>query len=291
MAIVSNAFYNSGATEVYIPASVKTVHRFAFFGCPLSDVYFMGKSIYCYDDAFPSGFVLHCAPDCNDRNLRYYLQYASEMGAIWSEWHNTPLMSATDEYGVVYNYRLSIASDHPGDPTYQNPGNHITITSIHTPPADQNYHIPKTLDGLTVAFIGPMAFCQKVANSLYIPDSVIAISYGAFYNSAVKDVYFCHDLYIPQGSLVIVATPTLYCPKEARSGPDGKVFSEDPRYWNALYWEEWNGENRGSHNHHMYSGVISWFFRSLLGISPIEDAPAFEKIELTKLPTIFRLPT
>ena len=45
-------------------------------------------------------------------------------------------------------------------------------------------------------------------------------------------------------------------------------------------WEEWDGKNRGSHNHHMYSGVISWFFRSLLGISPSEDAPAFEKLEL-----------
>jgi alpha-L-rhamnosidase len=30
----------------------------------------------------------------------------------------------------------------------------------------------------------------------------------------------------------------------------------------------------------MYSGVISWFFRSLLGIFPLENAPAFEKIEL-----------
>lgn len=48
-------------------------------------------------------------------------------------------------------------------------------------------------------------------------------------------------------------------------------------------WEEWDGENRGSHNHHMYSGVISWFFRSLLGISPTEDAPAFERIELRPL--------
>ena len=45
-------------------------------------------------------------------------------------------------------------------------------------------------------------------------------------------------------------------------------------------WEEWDGENNGSHNHHMYSGVISWFFRSLLGISPQEDSPSFEKIDL-----------
>ncbi|MBQ2756916.1 MAG: family 78 glycoside hydrolase catalytic domain, partial [Clostridia bacterium] len=36
-------------------------------------------------------------------------------------------------------------------------------------------------------------------------------------------------------------------------------------------WEEWNGENSGSHNHHMYSGVIAWFFHSLLGLTPRED--------------------
>lgn len=64
IAIISSAFYNSGATEVYIPASVTTLHKFAFFGCPLSDVYFIGKRIYCYEDAFPSGFTLHCAPEC-----------------------------------------------------------------------------------------------------------------------------------------------------------------------------------------------------------------------------------
>ena len=45
-------------------------------------------------------------------------------------------------------------------------------------------------------------------------------------------------------------------------------------------WEEWDGENRGSHNHHMYSGVISWFFRSLLGISPSDNSPSLEKIDL-----------
>ena len=51
-------------------------------------------------------------------------------------------------------------------------------------------------------------------------------------------------------------------------------------YGETTLWEEWGGEDRGSHNHHMYSGVISWFFRSLLGIFPLENAPAFEKIEL-----------
>lgn len=45
-------------------------------------------------------------------------------------------------------------------------------------------------------------------------------------------------------------------------------------------WERWEGENDGSHNHHMFAGVISWFYRSLLGIEPIEDAPGFTRIEL-----------
>ncbi|MBQ3063546.1 MAG: family 78 glycoside hydrolase catalytic domain [Clostridia bacterium] len=45
-------------------------------------------------------------------------------------------------------------------------------------------------------------------------------------------------------------------------------------------WEKWNGEDDGSHNHHMLSGVIAWFYTSLLGIAPDVEAPAFEKITL-----------
>ena len=45
-------------------------------------------------------------------------------------------------------------------------------------------------------------------------------------------------------------------------------------------WEKWDGDNSGSHNHHMYSGVIAYFFRGLLGITPLENAAGFEKIEL-----------
>ena len=41
-----------------------------------------------------------------------------------------------------------------------------------------------------------------------------------------------------------------------------------------------DGDNSGSHNHHMYSGVIAYFFRGLLGITPLENAAGFEKIEL-----------
>ena len=45
-------------------------------------------------------------------------------------------------------------------------------------------------------------------------------------------------------------------------------------------WECWDGKDNGSHNHHMFSGVLAWFFTSLLGIAPKEEAPAFEEIEL-----------
>lgn len=43
-------------------------------------------------------------------------------------------------------------------------------------------------------------------------------------------------------------------------------------------WERWDGVDLHSHNHHMYSNVIAWFFKSLLGIAPDEDAPAFERV-------------
>ena len=45
-------------------------------------------------------------------------------------------------------------------------------------------------------------------------------------------------------------------------------------------WERWDGETSGSHNHHMYSGVIAWFFKSLLGIIPDPAHPGFEEITL-----------
>ena len=45
-------------------------------------------------------------------------------------------------------------------------------------------------------------------------------------------------------------------------------------------WEKWNGKDSGSHNHHMFSGVIAWFYKSLLGVAPDAEHPAFEKIAL-----------
>ena len=45
-------------------------------------------------------------------------------------------------------------------------------------------------------------------------------------------------------------------------------------------WESWDGANKGSHNHHMFSCVVAWFYKSLLGLQPDPAYPGFEKIEL-----------
>lgn len=45
-------------------------------------------------------------------------------------------------------------------------------------------------------------------------------------------------------------------------------------------WECWDGADRDSHNHHMFSNVIGWFFKTMLGVEPNEMNPGFEKIEL-----------
>lgn len=46
-------------------------------------------------------------------------------------------------------------------------------------------------------------------------------------------------------------------------------------------WERWDGLRIHSHNHHMFSNVLGWFFKSLLGIAPKESAPGFCEIDLT----------
>ena len=45
-------------------------------------------------------------------------------------------------------------------------------------------------------------------------------------------------------------------------------------------WECWDGADRDSHNHHMFSNVIGWFFKTMLGIEPDVENPGFKKIDL-----------
>ncbi len=62
------------------------------------------------------------------------------------------------------------------------------------------------------------------------------------------------------------------------SDPGYKTWYENGA---TTLWESWDGKDNGSHNHHMFSCVIAWFYKSLLGIAPMEEYPAFEKIELS----------
>ncbi|MCK5759492.1 MAG: family 78 glycoside hydrolase catalytic domain [Clostridiales bacterium] len=55
-----------------------------------------------------------------------------------------------------------------------------------------------------------------------------------------------------------------------------------PKRWIDLgattLWECWNGG--GSHNHHMFSDLSAFMYKFVGGISPVEDAPGFRKINL-----------
>lgn len=64
------------------------------------------------------------------------------------------------------------------------------------------------------------------------------------------------------------------------------ITESEPGYkgWYSLgattLWECWDGNEKGSHNHHMFSGVIAWFFKSLVGINLDEKKPGYARIEL-----------
>ena len=58
-------------------------------------------------------------------------------------------------------------------------------------------------------------------------------------------------------------------------------------------WERWNGVYPDGHfadpgmnsfNHYAYGSVLSWMFRRLAGISPVEEAPGYEKIRFAPAP-------
>jgi len=43
-------------------------------------------------------------------------------------------------------------------------------------------------------------------------------------------------------------------------------------------WEHWNGQRSRIHN--CYNGIGSWFYQALGGIRPVEDAPAYQKVQI-----------
>lgn len=99
IAIKQSAFNGEGVRDtvraVYLPSSVRTVQANAFSACyNLTDIYFSSKSIYVDPWAFAakdrrSGTLnIHCAYDCNNRDLRYYRNIAeSYYDAQFKEWN------------------------------------------------------------------------------------------------------------------------------------------------------------------------------------------------------------
>lgn len=87
IAITANAFSNSNAQVVYIPASLRYIHNYAFSSCPLTDIYFRGNSIRMENQAFSGTPTIHCSSNCENRNFYYYKNIAPDYGATWEEWN------------------------------------------------------------------------------------------------------------------------------------------------------------------------------------------------------------
>ncbi len=98
VAIMGYAFCGEGIKDtvkkVFVPACVKNIWNYAFAECRnLTDIYFLGDSIYTESLAFPDKskqngtLTIHCSSNCSDRNFRYYKNSASNYDAQYEEWN------------------------------------------------------------------------------------------------------------------------------------------------------------------------------------------------------------
>jgi alpha-L-rhamnosidase len=108
------------------------------------------------------------------------------------------------------------------------------------------------------------AVCSQLANLVENGDGSL--------KTGMVGVQYIYD------ALSVADRPDLAFKMITESSPGYKNWYENGA---TTLWELWNGKEKYSHNHHMFSAVIGWFFKSLLGIQPKLCAPAFEEIELT----------
>lgn len=98
IAVMGFAFCGEGIKDtvkkVFVPACVKNIWNYAFAECyNLTDIYFLGDSIYTESQAFPDvserngTLTIHCSTNCNDRNFRYYKNQAAKYDAQYKEWN------------------------------------------------------------------------------------------------------------------------------------------------------------------------------------------------------------
>lgn len=78
-------------------------------------------------------------------------------------------------------------------------------------------------------------------------------------------------------SIYRISDPDLAYRMLTQSEPGYKTWYE---YGATTLFEKWEGVDIHSHNHHMFSNVLGWFFKSLLGISPCEEAPGFARVRV-----------
>ncbi len=91
IAIDENAFTDSGAKKIYVPATVCRIKDYAFRGCQLTDLFIAGDSIMLDPYAFfqvPVGFTIHSSAGCHDDLYRKFKDYAESVwGCKWEEWN------------------------------------------------------------------------------------------------------------------------------------------------------------------------------------------------------------
>ena len=89
--IAKNAFTGSGARRVYVPNTVQCIRDFAFYGCPLTDLYYAGEFVELGNYALydlPEGLTIHCSATCHDGSYRKFKDYAeSSWDCQWEEWN------------------------------------------------------------------------------------------------------------------------------------------------------------------------------------------------------------
>ena len=151
--------------------------------------------------------------------------------------------------------------------------------------------VEERLNALTEEFLGryldadgaavvtsQTALAMLLQNGLYRDKAIIAAQLA---EAVVRD-----EFKLTSG---MVGIQYLYDALSACGHPEYayKIIAESEPGYKTWYkagattlWETWTGE-KSSHNHHMFSNVLGWFFKSLLGVTPVEASPGFTAVELT----------
>ena len=196
--------YNT-LTSIFIPNSVTSMERNAFFRC--SDF-----SIYCEVTKKPDGWASN---------------WSNKTPVVWGY----AGIDGITEDGIRY----AVSRNDKGD-------KNIAITGCKG--NNKNLIIPSFIningEDIRVTSIGEYAFYGSSSTSIYIPDSVTSIGEYAFYGSSLTSIYI-PDSVTTVGSYAFqgCSSLTIYC--EASSKPSGRDSSWNYSYCPVV----WHCENYG----------------------------------------------